>query len=91
VLADTEFVLQMLSENEFVAFHDDADDMEFDVSDRMRKTDSEIKADLVNRYGICDPMQLSDREDKNAIISELKKYSSARQIERITGISRKKI
>ena len=90
-IADTDFVLDMLEGNDFIELHNEEDVLEFTATGRKRKTDNEVKWDLLNRFGIANPVEIVNREDKNDIISELKTYCSARQIERITGISRKKI
>ena len=90
-ITDTDFVLEMLSVDDFVKLHNEEDMIEFTATGRKRKPDDEVKMDLRIRYNIADPEEIIERTDKEKIISELKTYCSARQIERITGISRKKI
>ena len=88
-IADIEFVLSMISQKDFAAFHEETDREIFTVNDKMRLSDDEIRRDIIKKYDI-DPKQIInfDRNKRNSLLKELKDSYSIRQIERITGISR---
>ena len=88
-LADTEFVLSMVSRQELIAFHEVMDEMEFTVSLGTRKTDDELRRYLARR-GIEEPGSVAELsiKERNELVSRLKEEFSERQISRVTGLAR---
>ncbi len=88
-LADKNFVLQMLNIDEFVEFHQIEETEIFDVSDRLRISDEQIKREIKLAYSIepGDICKLT-KQERNRILRELKKKYSIRQVERVSGVSR---
>ena len=88
-LADREFILGMLTKDEFIEFHKQEEESVFVVDDKIKLTDDEIRRRILKAYGI-EPKHIGemDRIKRNEILRELKKEYSIRQIERITGVSR---
>ena len=88
-LADTEFVLQTISQKEFIEFHLETETDVFLVSDKLKTTDEAIRRSIMKKLNI-EPHQINtfDRETRNALLHELKDKYSIRQLERVTGISR---
>ena len=89
-ICDTNFVLGMMKETEFVEFHTYEEEFKFIVSDRKKKTDEELIYEIKKKFGIDNPKEISklEKEKRNGIISELKDNYSARQIQRITDVPR---
>ena len=89
-LTDTDFLLQMISLEEFVDYHQELEEMKFRVTDSKKKTDDEVLILLKKNYKIDNPKSITkfSKADRNKILAELKKEFSIRQIQRITGISR---
>lgn len=90
VVTDTELVLEMIDKKEFEGFHLIIEDMNFSVSDRKGKSDEDMVFEIKNLYGIDNPKEIAklEKNKRNEIISSLKKRYHARQIQRITDVSR---
>lgn len=90
IITDTELVLEMISNTEFEEFHLTIEDMNFSVSDRKGKSDEEMIFEIKNLYGIDNPKEIAKLEKvkRDEIIGSLKKRYPARQIQRITDVSR---
>ena len=88
-LADKEFVLKMLTKDEFVEFHKDEEQLSFTVDDRIKISDDEIRINILKEIGI-EPKLIGEMEKsrRNEILKRLKNKYSIRQLERVTGISR---
>lgn len=88
-LCDTDFVYEMVSKSEFIAFHEIIGEMEFIVSDSMRKSDDELRLYLA-RHGVENPKSIAQMESKvrDGFICRLKEEFSERQISRVTGLAR---
>ena len=89
-LADADFLLKMVSLQEFVEYHQEIENLVFRVTDSKRKTDEDVLKFLKKRYKIDNPKSIAKltKADRNAILAELKKEFSARHLQRVTGISR---
>ena len=89
-LCDTGFVLAMTSIKDFIEFHETEEELKFNVTDRIKKTDEDMKFTIKKKYGIDDPKEISklEKDKRNEILCELKKDHSARQIQRITDVPR---
>ena len=89
-LTDTEFLLQMMSVEEFVDYHQEIEQMNFRVTDSKKKTDEDVFVFLKKNYGIDNPKSISkfSKVDRDKILVSLKKEFPIRQLQRITGISR---
>ena len=90
IITDTELVLEMISNTEFEEFHLTIEDMNFSVSDRKGKSDDELVFEIKNFFGIDNPKEIAKLEKvkRDEIIGLLKKRYPARQIQRITDVSR---
>lgn len=90
ILTNTEFVLGMLNLPEFVEFHSMMENMNFIVSDRKKKTDEALVFKINNTFNIQNPKDIAklDKMKRNEIIKVLKQEFPARQIQRITNVSR---
>lgn len=88
-LTDTEFVLEMITKDEFIEFHKKEDELSFTVDDKLKITDDEIRIKILKEFGF-EPKCIGEmeRNRRNEILRELKNKYSIRQIERVTGISR---
>lgn len=88
-LADKEFVMEMLTKDEFVEFHKEEEELSFTVDDRTKISDDEIRINILKEIGI-EPKHIGEMEksQRNEILKRLKKKYSIRQLERVTGISR---
>lgn len=88
-LADKEFVLQMVSKKEFELFHQQEEESEFTVDDKVKLTDDEIRRRIIKKYNL-EPKNICnmDKKIRNELLNKLKKEYSIRQLERVTGISR---
>jgi len=89
-LVDTDFLLQMTSLKDFVAFHEEIGTMNFRVTDSKKKTDDEVLMFLMKNYKIDNPKNISkiSKADRDKILAVLKNEFPIRQLQRITGISR---
>ena len=89
-LTDTDFLLQMISEEEFVDYHQEIEEMNFRVTDSKKKTDEEVLIFLKKNYKIDNPKMISkfSKSDRDKILVDLKKKFPIRQLQRLTGISR---
>jgi len=99
-LADTAFVLGMFSDNkdsarsEIIAFHNNLEDKDFSLSDRTAKSDEQARQEMVAFLRDLPPNAVCGlpREERNHVLASLRKQGyPIRQIERITGVSRKVI
>ena len=90
ILTNTEFVLGMLNLPEFVEFHSMMENINFIVSDRKKKTDEALVFKINNTFNIQNPKDIAklDKMKRNEIIKILKQEFPARQIQRITSVSR---
>ena len=90
IITDTELVLEMISDAEFEEFHLVIEDINFSVSDRKGKSDDELVFEIKNSFGIDNPKEIAklEKAKRNEIIGLLKKRYPARQIQRITDVSR---
>lgn len=88
-LTDKSFVLDMLTKETFVEFHQEEENSIFIVDDRIRISDDEIRRKIHKETGI-EPKLIGEIEKskRNEILRDLKSRYSIRQIERVTGISR---
>ena len=88
-MADKEFVMQMISKNGFEELHQQEEESEFTVDDKIKLTDDEIRRRIIKKYNL-EPKNICNMEKKirNELLSKLKKEYSIRQLERVTGISR---
>ncbi len=89
-LTDIGFVLEMISLREFIDYHQEVGEMNFQVSDRKKKTDDDIIMYLKKKYNIDNPKSISKfpKLERDIVLAELKKEFPIRQLQRITGISR---
>lgn len=89
-LTDTEFVLNMISLEEFIDYHQEIEELKFNVTDSKKKTDEDILMFLKKHYEIDNPKSISkfSKDDRDKILEELKKEFTVRHIQRITGVSR---
>ena len=89
-LTDTNFLLKMISIEEFIDYHKEIEIMKFRVTDSKRKTDEDVLMFLKKNYNIDNPKSISkfSKIERNKILAELKKEFSVRHLQRITGISR---
>ena len=88
-LTDKGFVLELLSKEEFIEFHNTEEELAFTVDDRTKISDDEIRRNILKEIGI-DPKLIGEQEKnrRNEILRALKNKYSIRQLERVTGISR---
>ena len=88
-LTDKDFVSEMLSHKEFVDFHNVEEVLTFEVTDRIKVSDDEIRMYILKEIGI-EPKLIGrmEKSNRNEILNRLKAKFSIRQIERVTGISR---
>ena len=89
-ITDTGFVKEMIDNHEFKEFHMQMEEMNFEVSDRKKKTDETLIREIQREYGIDNPKQIAGLEKKkrNEILKHLKENYPVRQLQRITGVSR---
>jgi len=96
-LTDTQFILELFSPDideaikGFMTFHNVPESNEFSVSDGKKKSDGELRQEIISALDgkeICSLNGLPKRE-RDEILSALRRQGySIRQIERATGISR---
>ena len=88
-LADKDFVLSMITKEEFIEFHKEEEELSFSVDDKIKIPDDEIRRRILKEIGI-EPKLIGkmDKSKRNEILNELKNKYSIRQLERVTGISR---
>ena len=94
-LSDTEFILSMLPDEEFIDFHrQENDDKCLEVEDQHRMTDAEAQQ-LIFKISKCKNIadfQKLDTEKRNSCIRKLHENGmSIRQISRLTGLTKKVI
>ena len=96
-IVDTDFALEMFSKNKknaikaFKDFHNIFDDENFELSDKKRLTDEQLKRKMLEiaKIETLSDIALQDKQNRNAILRNLRnKGFSIRDIERLTGISR---
>ena len=89
-ITDIEFVLDMIDKEQFKEFHLEEGEYEFKVTDSTKKSDDELRRELRDKFAISYPKDILNmsKEEKIKILSELKKEFPARQIQRVTGVSR---
>ncbi len=89
-LVDTEFLMEMISREEFIKYHQEVGEIEFCVTDSNKKTDEDVLKFLRKRFGIENAKSISkmSRAERDKILTELKTKFPVRQLQRITGISR---
>ena len=89
-ITDIEFVLGMIDRETFKQFHLEEGEYEFKVTDSTKKSDDALRRELRDKYAISYPKDILNmsEEEKIKILSELKKEFSARQLQRVTGVSR---
>ena len=89
-LTDTDFLMQMISRDEFVEYHQEIEKMTFKVTDSKKKTDEDILMFLKKHYKIENPKEIAkfSKAERDKILSELKREFPVRHLQRITGISR---
>ena len=89
-ITDTDFLMEMISQKEFVEYHQEIEKMDFRVTDSKKKTDEDIWVYLKKNYSIDNPKSVSKlpKVDRDNILTELKKEFPIRQLQRVTGISR---
>lgn len=87
---DTSMIFEMISKDAFIEYHRDIDNIEFRVSDSTKKTDDDVLRHLKKKYKIENPQTISklSKSERDKILAELKEHFPARQLQRITGISR---
>lgn len=90
ILTDTEFVMEMMNLEELKEFHLEIEKMDFEVSDRKKKTDEMLIWEIKKMYKIDNPKQISkmNKTQRNDILRGLKENYPIRQLQRITGVSR---
>ena len=88
-LADKDFVLEMITPEDFVILHQTEEQSIFVVDDKVKLSDDGIRRNIIKKYG-TEPKELCTFENskRNEILKQLKQDYSIRQIERVTGISR---
>lgn len=91
-LTDTGFALSTISKEQFIEFNKEAnDDKCLEISEIIRVNDNEAKAIIyeMSKCGNASEFHALPEEKRNVYLRELRsKGLSARQIERLTGISR---
>lgn len=89
-ITDVEFVLDMIDREQFKEFHLEEGEYEFKVTDSTKKSDDELRREMRDKFGISYPKDILNmsKEEKIKILSELKKEFPARQLQRVTGVSR---
>ena len=88
-LTDIAFVMDILPKKEFIEFHQEEDDSMYDVDDRVKISDDEIRRIILKEIG-AEPKNIDkmEKEQRDEILRKLKNKFSIRQLERVTGISR---
>ena len=89
-LTDVEFVLEIMSLREFIGYHQEIGEINFQVTDRKKKTDEEVILYIKKNYNIDNSKSISKfpKLERDKVLAELKKEFPTRQLQRITGISR---
>jgi hypothetical protein len=88
-LVDKDFVFEIMPREEFIEFHKTAEDLSFEVTDRTKPSDNEIRMNILKEIGV-EPKLIGEmmKAKRDEILRGLKDKYSIRQIERVTGISR---
>ena len=96
-IVDIDFALDMFSEDRdtakkaFKEFHKILGDENFELSDKIRLTDDQLKRKMLEIAKVekLSDIALQNKQDRNTIIQNLRNNRiSIRDIERMTGISR---
>lgn len=89
-LIDRELVDSLIDREGFIEYHKESEEMVFNVTDSMRKSDDELKLYLIKKFGITNPKDISkfEKERKIEILKELRNKYSDRQIQRVTDVPR---
>ena len=89
-ITDTDFLLQMIDQNEFEKYHLETENINFRVTDSKKKTDEEVLLILKKNHKIENPHEISKlpKSERNKILATLKDDYPVRQLQRLTGISR---
>lgn len=91
ILVDTDFMLSITDKNSFIKFHQQEEKGHFQVSDRIRRSDSSVRQRIIELMEGKDPQVLGEfiKPERDKILKKLKEEGfSIRQIERATGVSR---
>ena len=88
-ITDKDFILEMISKEEFLEFHKQDEESDFNVDGKVKLTDDEIRRRIIKKYKI-EPKNICtmEKKERNAMLNKMKKEYSIRQLERVTGISR---
>ena len=75
---------------EFIDYHLKVGEINFQVTDRKKKTDEDVILCLKKQYNIDNPKSISklSKIERDELLAKLKKEFPIRQLQRITGISR---
>ena len=89
-IIDNELVFSMISMKEFIEFHTVKGEFKFKVTDRTGKTDDELRMFIAKHFKITNPKEIAlmPKYEKIKVLEKLKENFSARQIQRVTGVSR---
>ena len=89
VITDITFLQEMISQEEFVRFHQIEETEVFKVNDSKRVDEQSIRRAILKEYNI-EPTSIEKltRGERNELLKTLKNKYSIRQLERVTGISR---
>ena len=96
-ITDDNFILETLSQDKetavkaFVNLHELFDDNEYIPSDSKRKTEAQVRREIIKLSDGMEPNHIAslEKNDRNELIAKIKLGGlSIRQIERATGISR---
>ena len=96
-IVDKAFVLEMFHENEkraikrFEDFHEEFDDENFEISEKIRYTDDQLRRKMQKELKMEDLSLIKSmpKAERNETIMKLRELGfSIRQIERLTGVSR---
>ena len=93
MLVDTDFALSMLSKEQFIEYHREAnDDVCMEMEDRVRLTDEDVKT-MMYKLVKCKTVaefQCLDMEQRNMCIRKMHENgASIRHISRLTGVSKR--
>jgi REP element-mobilizing transposase RayT len=89
-ITDCYFALSIISKGDFNNFHSEEEKGVFEPPERIKIADADIRKYINNKWRVS-PEKISSmpKKDRNNIIEVLVRMYSARQISRITGISRR--
>lgn len=88
-LVDTDFLMQMLSLQDFISYHQMIENIVFQVYDSTKKSDEDVLFLMRKKYKIEYPKSISrlPKIERDATLRELKKDIPIKQLQRITGLS----